>query len=304
MVGQLPVLDPEGVNNSVRLRNVAVRLVCAGGLQGRGDDPMVRNFKERLLLVSGNEWDPVAAGLLLKAAQQMFVRLGGQSCAAAEHFIDSLRQLATTAITAPGTASQWPQFTCDTIDITQHQGKVWLTAAVFGLSPGLADLLVDFFATPSPQDTSTDIAALKDMVSGLVSSPASIKEQPHHGKPVDRRASVGQQSVEKPDNSAAALRYRTQQSIRDSINKHIPNLKQLYKKSLKINPSIAGKVVMTIRVGAGGRVISANIKTSEISNKTFLVPLAVYVRTIRFKPIPEKIGNMTFDFPFEFNPEM
>lgn len=306
MAAQLAALDPSGANDSARLRNVAARIVCAGGLRGRPIDSLISGFRERVLLVSGTELDPLAAELLLNAAQHLITRLEGaeKPCAATEQLYDSLRLAAIKILTTPEAASQWPRLVCDTIDPTSRQGKIWLMAVVLGLPHALADLLVEFIIPPELQDTSADINALKELVSGLVFSPASTNKQPLPRKTVASRTSANQQSRKMLENSAEALRYRTVQSIRDSIDKHIPNLRQLYKKSLKENPAIAGKVVMTIRVEAGGGVIGVDVKTTEIGNAAFLGPLVAYVRTMRFQPIPEKIGSMTFDFPFEFHPEM
>ncbi|MBN1575749.1 MAG: AgmX/PglI C-terminal domain-containing protein [Chitinispirillaceae bacterium] len=303
--GRVAVLDPAGSNDSVRLRNVAVRLLCAGGLPDPGGDSLVRGCTERLSLVSGIEWDPCASALLLRAARRLVGEAGGREpCAAAGRCIDSLRQLLTKVIVKPGAASPLPAIRCDSIDLLQRQGGVWLTGSVLGVSPEIAALLVECTETPALQDASADSIALKDLVAGLVSSPASGREGAQPRKPPARQAPVQQPPLEQQDNSAEALRYRNQRSIRDSIDKHIPNLRQLYKKNLKANSSLAGKVIVTMRVSAGGTVIGVRIKDSEIGSKAFLGPFVAYLHTIRFKPIPENVGAMTFDFPFEFNPEM
>jgi hypothetical protein len=47
----------------------------------------------------------------------------------------------------------------------------------------------------------------------------------------------------------------------------------------------------------------ARISKSSINDKEFTDHLSAYVMNIRFKPVPEEVGNMSFEFPFEFNPE-
>jgi len=108
----------------------------------------------------------------------------------------------------------------------------------------------------------------------------------------------------KRDNSALALKFRNQKSIKSTIGKHIPNLEAIYKKELKIDPSMSGVIYVTFRVGPSGEVISAVVKSSEIGNSSFINPFLDYVKEIRFKSIPNTVGNMTFDFPFEFKPEI
>jgi hypothetical protein len=46
------------------------------------------------------------------------------------------------------------------------------------------------------------------------------------------------------------------------------------------------------------------MKTSSLAEKDFLVLLQDYlIEKVRFKPVPEDAGVMTFTFPFEFSPE-
>ena len=102
------------------------------------------------------------------------------------------------------------------------------------------------------------------------------------------------------ENSALALKFRNQQSINTTVSEHIPNLEVLYKKELKLYPEMSGTVYVTFKVSYAGEVILAEIKSSEIENEKFIVPLLDYVKKIKFKAIPENVGNMTFEFPFEF----
>jgi hypothetical protein len=50
-------------------------------------------------------------------------------------------------------------------------------------------------------------------------------------------------------------------------------------------------------------VVSASVSRSDISEREFVDPLLQYVQHIRFLPIPQHIGNMSFEFPFTFEPE-
>ena len=306
-VGQAAGFDPSITNDSVRLRSVALRIVCAGGLPDSSVDSMAQRLAERLLLVSNVEWKPVAAALLLHAAERLVARIGAtDACSAMRLTADSLLQLSSKTLRVAGTAPGWRSFTCDSVDLSQREGKAWLLRTVLGTSPEIANLLTEFVGMPL-SNSAADSSDFKNLVAGLVSSPEDIKKEELRQraaalKGASRASSAKPEEV--PDNSAAALRFRDQKSIRDSIEKHIPNLKQLYKKNLKLNSRLAGTVVVTIRVGAAGSVIGVRIKSSNIDSKAFLDPLVTYLKTIEFKPIPEKVGAMTFDFPFEFNPEM
>jgi TonB family protein len=299
--------DPSIANDSVRLRAIAIRLVCAGHLPDSLTDSTAFLLAERLLLVTSVEWKPAAAALLLGASKGLVAMAGETtSCATIRSMADSLFKLSSGALHVPA-APGWQLLACDSVDLPQPAGKAWLLRTILLVTPEVAGLLADFagMSQSAPDADSTD---LKNMVAGLVSTPESIRREEMRRKAAEaKNASTAVPSTtpaQESDNSAEALRFRDQNSIRDSIEKHIPDLKQLYKKILKTNSSLAGKVVVTIRVDAAGSIINARIKLSEIDNKAFLDPFVMYVRTIRFKPIPEKVGAMTFDFPFEFNPEM
>ncbi len=307
VVSQLAALDPSGSNDSVRARNIAMRVACAGGIGGAKNDSVINILKERLLLVSGVEWNNVSADLLLKAAERLNRRVEeaeDRSCTSIIIIADSLKRLAMNSIVKPFTSDRWTSFACDTADILRTGGKAGFAAWALGVSWEVAELIVEFTEKTPQKKSSVALEEVKEMVSGLVSSPSVFEKgnkkirAGKSGGSEDRRIDL------KSDNSMEALRYRSYQSILDSIHEHIPNLRELYKKHLKTNPSMAGKVVLTFRVEAAGSVAGAEIKTSDISNKEFLEPLLSYVRTMRFKPIPEKIGLMSFDFPFEFYPEM
>ncbi len=106
------------------------------------------------------------------------------------------------------------------------------------------------------------------------------------------------------NNSQACLRFRSQQSIKDSIEKHVPDLEALYKKHLKAHQTMKGVVQVLMQINPDGRVIHTRIKTSAISEKDFLDPLCDYIlKKIRFQRIPEKTGDMLVEFPFEFSPQ-
>jgi hypothetical protein len=102
-----------------------------------------------------------------------------------------------------------------------------------------------------------------------------------------------------------ALAYRSpEQSIKDSIAKHVPFLEALYKKHLKMHQAMAGTVWVTFQISPEGAVLSAQLKTSTITEKDFLVPFQDYIiEKVRFKPVPDNVGTMAFTFPFEFSPE-
>jgi len=164
-----------------------------------------------------------------------------------------------------------------------------LLAAVLGISRETAQTVTGFIGTADRD--AADSLALNEMIKGLVYDGKSA--------PPKKR----ELREETADRSEMVLKYRSQQSIQDSIQKHLVNLNALYKKKLKSYPGISGTVVVELRVGPDGRVVSTAIARTDIPHQDFTGEFQAYLRTIRFLKTPEKLGNMTFQFPFVFSPE-
>jgi len=191
-------------------------------------------------------------------------------------------------------------FQLDSVDMfadTSQAGRkkqlASILSSLFHVEGNLSNVIAEFICSetvPKPDTKSVD-----DMVKGLVfdSTAVSLEKVPQKKiQPV------------KKDKSALALKYRSHQSIQKTIRGHIPILEGIYKKELKKNANMSGVVYVTFRVAASGEVISATVKSSEIAQRDFINPFLGYIKKINFKAIPETVGPMTFDFPFEFRPEL
>ncbi|MBD3420847.1 MAG: TonB family protein [Chitinivibrionales bacterium] len=252
-----------------------------------------RELADQLSLQTGYQPDNEQARRLLAAAAQlhrMFLKTGslhtagtlGDSIIAA-YIIQpaDLPPLAQIKLSEPADSTETPR----------------TLAAFFGrallLDSTIALLLYEFVI--AGEDTA-QISDAQSMIKGLLSDGT-------HGKNIDAprtRKSVSR----KPDlNSKAALKYRTHASIKDTIARHIPNLKAFYKQMLKTSASMSGTVHLNFIVAPSGKVLSVAVKQSSIGERSFLKRLTDYASGIRFLAIPERIGNMSFVYPFEFTPE-
>ena len=169
-----------------------------------------------------------------------------------------------------------------------------IIADIFCLPPGTARVLAEYIVS---EDAEKQAA---------VSASASLKGLALHEPSRARKSAMpdaGALRDKAQDNLKLALSYRSQQSIGDSIRRHLPNLTALYKKQLKIHQSLSGTVWVTFVINPDGNVASAHIKSTGITDKDFLNPLCAYVERIHFCRIPDKVGPMTFEFPFQFSPE-
>jgi TonB family protein len=256
-------------------------------------DSTVEELGSTLSLRTGHEWSPRAARAAYGAARHLRRIISGADRRAMAAYLDSARgRIGGLQAGAPGPLPDSARFAD-----TSETGRMELLTAILesqtGLSATSAALVAEYaMSEPRPSPDSIEVTGV---VRGLVRDSTTVKDS------VSRRAIAPKGPPQ--DNSALALKYRGSGSIKDSIGKHTPNLEALYKKVLKRHAGMAGTVYVTFRVAPSGTVLSARIKSTQIEHEEFLNPFIEYAKTMRFKPIPERIGPMTFDFPFEFKPQ-
>lgn len=296
-------VSPDSVMDSVSLHRTVLQVALAGGAlpADSGGDKDAHGLAEQLSLRSGQKWKSEAAASRLAAARTLKKAVDSiGSKQGVVSFIDSLFQsrvrMGKDTATPQGStlvAQELSRLKDDTLTAETDLGAV--LAAVFGMPQDQADILAEYALTEG--SGAADSADVSAMVKGLVfdSVAHAQKKALAAAKAARRRAPQ--------DNSEQVLKYRGMQSIKDSIAGHDKNIQALYKKVLKTHPSMQGRVMVRFRVDAAGKVIEARVASSRIRESEFLDPLVGYVREIEFKEVPDHLGNMTFEFPFEFTPE-
>ncbi|MCW8965991.1 MAG: AgmX/PglI C-terminal domain-containing protein [Candidatus Pacearchaeota archaeon] len=297
---KVALLEPVEGPDSIRYRNVGIRLICDEKKERSVPDSIVAPFRERVSLITNVEWTNEAAALLLNASEYILSLFTEEAtCGRFNTLADSLCIRLRGMIVPEGALIIGCSACNGSESDTTEKEKVLET--LLGVSTEVVALVDEFLKEDQGQPATVSGSDAKNMIQGLLSKSGETTGK-QSSKPKTQTAG---QPVKPPvDNSAATLKYRDHSSIRDSISKHIPNLKQLYRKKLKNTSTLSGKVVVTLRVAPDGHVLSATIKQTQISDQTFLKPFIAYLKTMRFKPIPPKVGAITFDFPFEFNAEM
>lgn len=279
---------PDTITDSLRIQK-AIRWISLAGKTPSDTGSIYSSLAERLSLQTGNEWTATQASLLYSAAEKIKGHSEySKNTATLESWADSL-VVASLHNSKPALKINIDTSICFKKN-RESEAKIY--SSILDISQKAGDLLADFLSSPD-----AGVRNISSMIKGLVSNTPTekvkVKEKVSSGN--------GKKSI---DNPVLVLKYRDQKSIRDSIEKHSPDIRSLYKKFLKTDSSIEGVVLITFRVNSEGEVMEAQIKNSQIKNPEFLKPLQEYVRTIHFKSIPKDVGNMTFDFPFEFNSEM
>ena len=253
------------------------------------------DLAQQLSRQTSDAWTPEAARTLYDAAK--FVKSAATEARSIPKALACSESLFTAAVAFCDTGSKRKIISCKDSLFRAWRAQQTpantenLLSLLLVLQAPVSRVIGDFLN--SAETPSQNGAAVEKMIKGLLFDSSS------HRKTETRPAP----SVRK-DKARAALAYRSQQSIKDSIAKHVPFLEALYKKHLKVHQSMAGTVWVTFQISAAGAVLSAQMKTNSIGEKDFLVLLQDYlIEKVRFKPVPEDAGNMTFTFPFEFSPE-
>jgi len=295
---QAHAMAPDTALPDTLLRIRLIRIYAlARGLKAEGgadiSDTTANDLAERLSMQASASWTPAAARKLYSAGQALYAVAGRtHSARAAAVYTDSL--VAALNIGSAPTALANAQES-DSLSPANTAAFCRLLMAVLMVSGNTPATLYDFLGDAgSDSRMSIDVTR---MVKGIVFDSAAAAAR---AASTDHAAAA---EHAKSANAAEALRYRNQASIKTSIEKHAVNLKELYKKHLKTNSSMRGTVWINFQVAPNGMVADAVVKMSNIKQPDFLDALLGYVRQIQFSPIPEKVGRMSFVFPFEFAPE-
>lgn len=306
-VAHLLKLDPGAADSATILRNAVMRYLWKNSSGSKPDDATLKLFGERLLLVSGNEWEPSAAQLLLLSASVVAaIDTGKGSCQHIATTADSICRSATGLLKGKVTITCPDSQVLDSLtDCSGTEIRIGFFVRCLGVQEEVARLCHEFLYPSVDTTAAASAASVKNMVAGLVfkGNPDSVTKSgspaKHDGSSPRKTSSVSATPPKKFN-----MELRNEQSVRDSISRHIPEIRQLYKKFLKADAALEGKLVVTFQVAADGSVAHADVRSSTLGTSPFVSQFLVYSKTIRFKPAPENAGVMTFDFPFEFNAEM
>jgi TonB family protein len=300
-ISTVNLLVPDSLPLPQKIGRAALELVCSRQCSDSGQAKRIGSDLAVQLSRQGQEtWSPEAGRTLWAAARLIAVRARETgSLARASGFADSLLW---AAVTVRDSASfrefrkkRSPAFDAAPPWHGDQAALEQLIATVFDLPRGASRIVCEFVAEEAAGSSRSP--DMNSMIKGLVYDSASQRLK----KP---RPTAAPAAAAPAENSKEALRFRGRSSIKDSIEKHIPDLEALYKKHLKMHETMKGTIWVTFHIDPSGKVTSARVRTSSITEKDFLNPFHEYVaQKISFLRIPEQAGAMSVEFPFEFAPE-
>jgi hypothetical protein len=285
------MLDPGEKADSIRYRNVLVRLGLTIGVENRTPDALDSLLASQLSMESGVDWSIQAANLLHDAALRVRQKLEStNNCSTTVAFAESLFQVVNA-----GNNFLFPKISAP---LSVDNKTNWIStifSELFNLDGPTATALAIF---TNQQTSEQDNKKLLINIKGLVFDSTRRTD-----------TTIGGKNQKKTDQSSIVtetdiLKYRNQNSILESITKHIPEIKSLYKTHLKRNENLSGTVNVSFYLAPEGKVLEVSIAKTDIVDSGFLEPLLKYLKQIEFKSIPAEAGNMLFEFPFEFDRDM
>ncbi len=98
--------------------------------------------------------------------------------------------------------------------------------------------------------------------------------------------------------AAATNSLRSSAVIARIVNQHKNGIEFIYKKYLKTNPSLEGKIVVRFTIAAGGSVTACSVVSSTMGNPALEGEVCARIMTWRFPPIDA--GDVTVVYPFVF----
>jgi len=117
-----------------------------------------------------------------------------------------------------------------------------------------------------------------------------------------KKISDGRMKIQPPGitGSAKSNSLRSSAAIARIVNQRKSGIEYLYKKHLKNNPTMEGKIIVRFTIAANGSVTAASTVSSGLGNPTLEGEILSRIRTWRFPPIEAGSGDVTVVYPFVF----
>lgn len=97
--------------------------------------------------------------------------------------------------------------------------------------------------------------------------------------------------------------YRRPAYLKEIIDNNSQQLRYIYNKRLRMGIKLSGRILVEMAIKADGSVGSLNVLQSNIGDQTFEKEVIERIRTWRFNQIPDTLGSLTINYPFEFDEE-
>jgi len=94
--------------------------------------------------------------------------------------------------------------------------------------------------------------------------------------------------------------FRRPMAIKEVIDRNQVELRYLYNRLLRGGATVSGKIIVNITIKPDGTIQNPTLVRSELSNQEFEQQVLERIRDWKFEPVPENLGDLTVNYPFEF----
>ena len=110
----------------------------------------------------------------------------------------------------------------------------------------------------------------------------------------------GRVTIDVPGNDAEFLGTIDKEAVRRVIRSILTQIRTCYERSLRRDPTLSGKIVISFEIGSGGRVLVARPKSNTLADRAVALCVAERIQEQRF---PEPPGGTiaVVDYPFVFD---
>ena len=97
--------------------------------------------------------------------------------------------------------------------------------------------------------------------------------------------------------------YRRPSALKQLIDANASQLRYLYNKRLRSGIRLSGKMLMEIKIRADGGIGSVQVLQSDMGDAQFEQQVTAQIGNWKFKAVPDSLGELTVNYPFEFYEE-
>jgi TonB family protein len=97
--------------------------------------------------------------------------------------------------------------------------------------------------------------------------------------------------------------YRRPAYLKEIIDNNSQQLRYIYNKRLRMGIKLSGRIIVEMAIKPDGSVSSLSVLQSNIGDQAFEKEVIERIRTWRFNQIPDSLGSLTINYPFEFDEE-
>jgi TonB family protein len=97
--------------------------------------------------------------------------------------------------------------------------------------------------------------------------------------------------------------YRRPAYLKEVIDNNSQQLRYLYNKRLRSGVKISGRLLVEMAINPDGTIGNVQILQSNIGDQSFETDVTERIKTWKFTQIPDSLGSLTVNYPFEFAEE-